>query len=182
MATIPAEQIWTSALNRAESIQAPFNHDKLIHYDTTLRDGERSRWACFHAAGEVRDRLQAGGNGCGARIESGFPAVSPEDTEAVKRILEAGLEAEIWGSPAACRRISTPTSNSAQYLLMEISTSDVKMDLRFYRSRYSSGCKTPVQHAEERHQAGEFLRGGRHPQRPRFPAPGIQHGAGRRGG
>ncbi|NIL94910.1 MAG: homoaconitate hydratase, partial [Woeseiaceae bacterium] len=32
-----------------------------------------------------------------SRIESGFPRVSEEDTKAVKRILDANLESEIWG-------------------------------------------------------------------------------------
>ncbi|MCB1696738.1 MAG: 2-isopropylmalate synthase [Pseudomonadales bacterium] len=151
MATIPAEQIWTSALNRAESIQAPFNHDKLIHfYDTTLRDGEQSVGVCFTPQEKFEIACKLAEMGV-SRIESGFPRVSPEDTEAVKRILEAGLEAEIWGFARCVQAdIDAHVELGTQYLLMEISTSDVKMEAYgFTRESVLKRVQDSVRHARK---------------------------------
>ncbi|MCL4722594.1 MAG: hypothetical protein KJ041_11720, partial [Gammaproteobacteria bacterium] len=62
------------------------------------------------------------------RIEAGFPRVSDEDTEAVRRILKAGLKAEIWGfSRAVQDDLDALIELGITQTLIEISTSEIKM-------------------------------------------------------
>ncbi|HZD51818.1 MAG TPA: hypothetical protein VE175_02120, partial [Woeseiaceae bacterium] len=62
------------------------------------------------------------------RIEAGFPRVSEADSEAVKRILDAGLKSEIWGFSRAVRAdVDALIELGLRNVLIEISTSDVKM-------------------------------------------------------
>ena len=64
-------------------------------HDVTLRDGEQQAGVEFTADDKLRiaEALSEAGI---HRIEAGLPAVSPSDTEAVKRIVAAGLDAEIY--------------------------------------------------------------------------------------
>ena len=91
------DKVWTSEINQADDIQSRFDRSRTVRfYDTTLRDGEQSVGVCFDPEEKFQIACKLSELGIG-RIESGFPRVSDEDTRAVKRILEAGLEAEIWG-------------------------------------------------------------------------------------
>jgi isopropylmalate/homocitrate/citramalate synthase len=129
MSTISKDQIWTSELNNLDAVQGGFDRSKTVRfYDTTLRDGEQSVGVCFtpDEKFEIACKLDEMGV---SRIESGFPRVSPEDTEAVRRILDAGLDAEIWGF-ARCVQgdLDAHVELGTEYILMEVSTSDVKME------------------------------------------------------
>lgn len=64
-------------------------------HDVTLRDGEQQAGVEFTADEKVRvaELLSEAGI---HRIEAGLPAVSPADEEAVRRIVAAGLESEIY--------------------------------------------------------------------------------------
>ena len=95
MSNIPEDQIWTSSLNDMASVQDGFDRTKTIRfYDTTLRDGEQSVGVCFSPDEKFAIARMLAELGVG-RIESGFPRVSEDDTEAVKRILSADLKSEI---------------------------------------------------------------------------------------
>lgn len=59
--------------------------DRVIIFDTTLRDGEQSPGASMNAAEKVRLAMQLERLGVDA-IEAGFPAASPGDLEAVKMV------------------------------------------------------------------------------------------------
>ena len=76
----------TETFQLAENIQ--------IH-DVTLRDGEQQAGIVFTADDKMRiaEALSEAGI---HRIEAGLPAVSPADTEAVKRIATAGFDAGIY--------------------------------------------------------------------------------------
>ena len=129
MSTISKDQIWTSELNQLGAVQGGFDRSKTVQfYDTTLRDGEQSVGVCFTPDDkfEIACRLSEMGV---SRIESGFPRVSPEDTEAVRRILAADLDAEIWGF-ARCVQgdLDAHVELGTEAVLMEVSTSDVKME------------------------------------------------------
>jgi len=129
MTSIARDQIWTSELNNLESVQGGFDHNKPIRfYDTTLRDGEQSVGVCFTPDEKFEIACKLSEMGI-SRIESGFPRVSPEDTEAVRRILAANLDAEIWGF-ARCVQgdLDAHVELGTEYILMEVSTSDVKME------------------------------------------------------
>ena len=61
--------------------------DRIIIFDTTLRDGEQSPGASMNAAEKLRLSRQLEKLGVDA-IEAGFPAASAGDFEAVKLISE----------------------------------------------------------------------------------------------
>ena len=151
MSTISKEQIWTSEINALESVQQGFPRNKTIRfYDTTLRDGEQSVGVCFtpQEKFEIATKLAELGV---SRIESGFPRVSPEDTEAVQRILAAGLDSEIWGFARCVQAdIDAHLELGTEYLLIEISTSDVKMKAYgFTREKVLERVAGSVRHAKE---------------------------------
>ena len=129
MSTISKDQIWTSELNNLDAVQGGFDRSKTVRfYDTTLRDGEQSVGVCFTPDEKFEIACKLAEMGV-SRIESGFPRVSPEDTEAVRRILEAELDAEIWGF-ARCVQgdLDAHVELGTEYILMEVSTSDIKME------------------------------------------------------
>ena len=61
--------------------------DKVIIFDTTLRDGEQSPGASMNTAEKLRLARQLEKLGVDA-LEAGFPAASPGDFEAVELIAE----------------------------------------------------------------------------------------------
>src|SRR5262245_48741530 len=129
MNSIQADQVWTTPLNDMDGVQKGFDRSKPVRfYDTTLRDGEQSTGVCFSAQDKFEIACKLSELGVG-RIESGFPRVSDEDTEAVRRILAANhLNSEIWGF-ARCVRgdIDAHLELGTRYTLLEITTSDMKM-------------------------------------------------------
>jgi isopropylmalate/homocitrate/citramalate synthase len=83
--------IWTGALNDAFAIGG-----RVGLYDTTLRDGEQTVGVVLAPEDKLRIARALDEVGVG-RIEAGFPRVSREDADAVGRVVQAGLRAEIWG-------------------------------------------------------------------------------------
>jgi len=151
MSNIPADKIWTSSLNDLDAVQSGFDRNKTIRfYDTTLRDGEQSVGVCFSPDEKFAIAVKLAELGVG-RIESGFPRVSEDDTQAVKRILEANLSSEIWGF-ARCMQadIDAHIELGTRYLLVEISTSDVKMKaFGFSREKVMERIISSVKHAKD---------------------------------
>ena len=98
--TLDRSKVWTGDLN-ANALE-PQPRVTVGLYDTTLRDGEQT-------VGVVLDPEQKLGIASALadagvdRIEAGFPRVSEDDARAVSLILEAGLDAEIWGFSRAVR-------------------------------------------------------------------------------
>ncbi len=125
---IPADQIWVSEHNNTPEIQDGFDRSRPVRfYDTTLRDGEQSVGVCFDPDNKFDIAMQLSELGVG-RVESGFPRVSDDDTEAVRRILAADLKPEIWGFARCVQAdIDAHIELGTEYLLVEISTSEVKM-------------------------------------------------------
>jgi isopropylmalate/homocitrate/citramalate synthase len=92
--TIDRSKVWTGDLN-AKALE-PQPRVTVGLYDTTLRDGEQTVGVVLDPEQKVeiaRVLSQAGVD----RIEAGFPRVSEDDARAISLILEAGLEAEVWG-------------------------------------------------------------------------------------
>lgn len=123
------DKVWTSAINERDEIQSRFDRSKTVRfYDTTLRDGEQSVGVCFDPEEKfaIANKLAELGIG---RIESGFPRVSEADTKAVERILAANLSSEIWGfARCVIADIDAHIELGTEYLLIEISTSDLKIE------------------------------------------------------
>jgi isopropylmalate/homocitrate/citramalate synthase len=92
--TLDRSKLWTGDLN-AKALE-PQPRAAVGLYDTTLRDGEQSVGVVLSPEDklEIAHALDAAGID---RIEAGFPRVSEDDAQAIRLILEAGLEAEIWG-------------------------------------------------------------------------------------
>src|SRR6184192_3976118 len=95
-------KIWVSELNARPEIRSAFPRATVRFYDTTLRDGEQTVGVVLSPEQklEIARALDAAGID---RIEAGFPRVSSEDRRAIELILEAGLEAQIWGFSRAVR-------------------------------------------------------------------------------
>jgi isopropylmalate/homocitrate/citramalate synthase len=98
--TLDRSQLWTGDLN-AKALE-PQPRITVGLYDTTLRDGEQTVGVVLGPEQklEIAKALSAAGVD---RIEAGFPRVSEEDARAISLILEADLEAEIWGFSRAVR-------------------------------------------------------------------------------
>jgi isopropylmalate/homocitrate/citramalate synthase len=146
------DQVWTSSFNEQDSVQKGFDRTKTVRfYDTTLRDGEQSTGVCFSANDKFEIACKLAELGVG-RIESGFPRVSDEDTQAVKRILEANLSSEIWGF-ARCLQadIDAHVELGTRYLLCEITTSDMKMKaFGFTREKVLNNVINSIKHAKDK--------------------------------
>ncbi len=122
------KNIWTSELNELEEVRKGFDHDKPVKfYDTTLRDGEQAVGVVFNPEEKFNIACGLADLGVG-RIEAGFPRVSEADSQAVKRIVEAGLDSEIWGFSRAVKGdLDALIELGIRQTLIEISTSEVKM-------------------------------------------------------
>ncbi len=146
---IPEDKVWTSRLNEREEILSAFDHERPVRfYDTTLRDGEQAVGVCFSPEQKYRIACLLSEMGV-SRIESGFPRVSAEDTQAVKRILGAGLDAEIWGFSRCVRAdIDAHLELGTENILIEISTSDLKIEAYgFSRDQVKEKVQAAVEHA-----------------------------------
>jgi len=148
---IPPDKIWVSELNQAENVQSGFDRSRTVRfYDTTLRDGEQAIGVVFTAEEKFQIACKLAELGVG-RIESGFPRVSEEDTKAVKRMLDAGLSSEIWGfARCVIADLDAHIELGTQQVLIEISTSDVKMAAYgFTREKVMERVTSAVKHARD---------------------------------
>jgi isopropylmalate/homocitrate/citramalate synthase len=98
--TLDRSKVWTGDLN-AKALE-PQPRVTVGLYDTTLRDGEQSVGVVLSPEDKLRIATALSDAGID-RIEAGFPRVSTEDAEAIRLVLEAGLDAEIWGFSRAVR-------------------------------------------------------------------------------
>jgi 2-isopropylmalate synthase len=113
--------------------------DKIVIFDTTLRDGEQSPGAAMNVAEKVRIAQQLEKLGVDV-IESGFPISSPGDFEAVKTIAEVLTHSEV----AALARANPQDIDRAWEAIKEakhprlhtfISTSDIHLKHQLKKSR-----------------------------------------------
>ena len=138
-------------MNKTDDILTRFDRSKPVNfYDTTLRDGEQSVGVCFNPEEKFDIACKLNELGVG-RIESGFPRVSADDTQAVKRILEAGLDSEIWGFSRAVKAdIDAHIDLGTEHVLIEISTSDVKIKAYgFTRESVLQRVTDAIKHAKD---------------------------------
>ena len=148
---ISPDKIWTSELNRTDDILSRFDRSTPVRfYDTTLRDGEQSVGVCFTPEEKFDIACRLSDLGVG-RIESGFPRVSADDTAAVRRILSAGLQSEIWGFSRAVKAdVDAHIDLGTEHVLIEISTSDMKIKAYgFTRESVLQRVTDAIRHAKD---------------------------------
>ena len=149
--SISPDKIWTSELNRTDDILSRFDRSTPVRfYDTTLRDGEQSVGVCFTPDEKFDIACKLSELGVD-RIESGFPRVSADDTAAVRRILDAGLQSEIWGFSRAVKAdIDAHIELGTEHVLIEISTSDMKIKAYgFTRDSVLQRVTDAIRHAKD---------------------------------
>ncbi len=123
-----AGKVWVSGFNWGNGVRPAIRTQGPIRfYDTTLRDGEQTVGVVLDAQQKVSLARQLDSLGI-SRIEAGFPRVSAEDAEAIRRISEANLKAEIWGFARAARAdIDALIELNLKFTVIEIPTSEVKL-------------------------------------------------------
>ncbi len=118
-----SDLIWTGKLNDPYRLGG-----RVGLYDTTLRDGEQTVGVVLDPEQKLEIARLLDGLGID-RIEAGFPRVSSDDWEAVKRISAAGLDAEIWGfSRAVPADLEALTELEVRFSVIESPISDLKLD------------------------------------------------------
>ncbi len=122
-------KVWTSALNRRPEIREAFRgRGPVRFYDTTLRDGEQTVGVVFTPQQKVEIARLLDSLGV-ERIEAGFPRVSGPDLEAFRRILDLGLEAEIWGFSRALIADLEPLAElGVRHTVVEVPSSPIKLE------------------------------------------------------
>jgi isopropylmalate/homocitrate/citramalate synthase len=116
-------EFWTGDINTEHRFEA-----EVGFYDTTLRDGEQTVGVVLTA--EDKLELARGLDELGIeRIEAGFPRVSEDDRRAVEVILDAALDAEIWGfSRAVEADVKALVELGVQASVIESPISDLKLE------------------------------------------------------
>lgn len=125
---IDRSKIWTGALNSEAVDTGPFQKvGRVGLYDTTLRDGEQTVGVVLDP--DAKLELARGLDRLGMdRIEAGFPRVSADDVRAYELIMEAGLDAEIWGfSRAVPEDLSQLIELGVKATVIESPVSDGKL-------------------------------------------------------
>ena len=115
--------IWTGELNDPYRLEG-----KVGLYDTTLRDGEQTVGVVLDPEQKLEIARLLDGLGID-RIEAGFPRVSQDDWDAVRRISDAGLNAEIWGfSRAVPADLEALVELGVRASVIESPISDLKLE------------------------------------------------------
>jgi len=116
-------EIWTGDLNDAYAVGGSVGL-----YDTTLRDGEQTVGVVLDPEQKLEIARLLDELGV-ERIEAGFPRVSQDDWEAVKRVAGAGLRAEVWGfSRAVPADLEALVELGVPASVIESPISDLKLD------------------------------------------------------
>ena len=125
MSDIDRSKVWTGSLNEKALAGKPT--PSLKFYDTTLRDGEQSVGVIFDPDSKLEIAKLVDSIGF-QRIEAGFPRVSEDDRRAIKMIMDAGLNAEIWGfARAMAADIEAVADLGMTYSVIESPISDLKL-------------------------------------------------------
>ena len=122
--------VWSSVLGKECSLP-----DRVFFYDTTLRDGEQTPGVALLPEEKLEIAQQLDVLGVDS-IESGFPATSKGEQEAVKQIAEAGLKAEVSALARSIRKdIDLAISCKVGCIHTFIATSDIHLKKKLGLSR-----------------------------------------------
>lgn len=116
--------------------------DRVIIFDTTLRDGEQAPGAAMTVAEKVQLARQLARMGVDV-IEAGFPVSSPGQFEAVKRIVHE-VEGPVICALARAKHVDIEAAGNAlaggkkTRIHTFIATSDIHLESKFADARYGS--------------------------------------------
>ena len=160
MAAEPQAGVWktdkwfSSPWNYLPEITEQFTlPEKVQVHDVTLRDGEQQagvelRWEEKLAIAEAL--AEAGVH----RIEAGLPAVSPSDEEAVRRIVDARLPAEIYAfSRCMVSDVALAADTGTSGVVMEIPSSHHLIELA-YRWPIEKAIEASIEATSYAHENG----------------------------
>jgi isopropylmalate/homocitrate/citramalate synthase len=126
------EKWFSSPWNYLPEITEGFEFaDQVKVHDVTLRDGEQQAGVELAADEKlaIAEALSAAGV---HRIEAGLPAVSPADEEAVRRIVGAGLDSEIYAfSRCMVADVALAADAGVSGVVMEIPSSHHLIELAY---------------------------------------------------
>jgi len=123
---IDRSNVWTGDVN-ARALE-PQPKLTVGLYDTTLRDGEQTVGVVLSPDDKLAIATALSEAGID-RIEAGFPRVSGDDWRSIELILEAGLEAEIWGfSRAVPADVEALVELGLEASVIESPISDAKLE------------------------------------------------------
>ncbi|MEX0864688.1 MAG: hypothetical protein WD269_07415 [Acidimicrobiia bacterium] len=92
---LDAGKVWTGTIN-ADAGSPIVGVDRVGLYDSTLRDGEQTVGVNLGPQQKLEIATALSSLGVD-RIEAGFPRISDDDVKSYELIMDAGLDAEIWG-------------------------------------------------------------------------------------
>ena len=109
--------------------------EKIVIYDSTLRDGEQMPGVRFTPEQKVEIATKLSEIGV-HQIEAGFPAVSDQEKQSVKMISELGLDSDILCLARATREdIDAAADCGVDMVLLFIATSDLHLRYKLKMTR-----------------------------------------------
>lgn len=127
-----SDRWWVSPFNYAPDVRGQFNLPPEVKvHDATLRDGEQTPGVVFRREEKVKIARMLDALGVD-RIEAGMPAVSREDAEAIREIVDLGLAARVMGF---CRAMPADVDRCAACgvwgVVLEIASGEPKLKHQF---------------------------------------------------
>jgi len=121
-----------SPYNAASRVKLP---EKIVVYDSTLRDGEQMPGVHFTIEQKVSIASKLAEAGV-HQIEAGFPAVSEQEKEAVKAVVGLGLESEVLCLARTTQGdIDAAADCDVDMVLLFVATSDLHLRYKLKMSR-----------------------------------------------
>lgn len=121
-----------SPYNAASRVKLP---ERIVVYDSTLRDGEQMPGVHFTVEQKVSIAQKLAEAGV-HQIEAGFPAVSEQEREAVKAVVGLGLESEILCLARTTQGdIDAAADCDVDMVLLFVATSDIHLRYKLKMSR-----------------------------------------------
>ena len=126
------DQWWVSPYNYVPEVQGEFQlPEKVSIHDATLRDGEQTPGVVFSVDDKVAIARKLDEIGV-ERIEAGMPAVSKPDYEAIKEIVNSGVNAQIFTFARAINKdIDMALECGAKGVILEVPIGYPKLQWQF---------------------------------------------------
>lgn len=139
---------YVSPFNQSVKLKFP---DKIIIYDTTLRDGEQTPGVCLRTPEKLKIARKLDQLGI-HQIEAGFPIVSNEERRSVKAIANEDLNADILAlSRTKKEDIDQAIDCDVDGIITFMATSDLhlKHKIKMSRDEILNVCMKSIEHAKD---------------------------------